>query len=152
MKMFLALMAAAALVLAASCSKDDEGEKELSGTMAFTGTVSVTLGVSVNKTPDSRVSVTFSKDGKEAQLDFYGIQFVPAMPPMDISIPSLLVEEKEGDILLKGDEIVPLALGGEYPKYTVYDFIGRIDSNKELVFSLLFGTTPTSFEGVYSKD
>lgn len=52
----------------------------------------------------------------------------------------------EKGAILTCDSIVPLAMGGEFPNYTVKGFEGEIINN-ELTFSLKFGSTPTSYHG-----
>jgi hypothetical protein len=42
--------------------------------------------------------------------------------------------------------VVPKALGGDYPRYTVTNLTGKIVGN-ELTFSLNFGSYPTSYRG-----
>ena len=55
---------------------------------------------------------------------------------------------KAGDkvIILSGDDIVPFALGGNYPDYKVTELQGEVVGDK-LTVSLKFGGIQTTYEG-----
>lgn len=75
------------------------------------------------------------------------IRFVPQMPvTIDVTVPGVTLQPGEKDIVLTCVEVVPKALGGDYPRYTVTNLTGKIVGN-ELTFSLNFGSYPTSYRG-----
>ena len=65
---------------------------------------------------------------------------------IDVTIPDVTLQADEKEIVLTCARVVPLALGGEYPRYTVTDLKGKIVGD-EMTFSLKFGDSPTSFRG-----
>ena len=128
--------------------KGNEEEQPITPTQAdYVGTVSVTYqgepfdneGIEVNFNP--------SDDGKTASIIIYKIKFVPQMPvTIDVTIPDINVSVAGNVMNLSKDTVIPLAMGGEYPRYTVTGLNGKIEG-EELVFSLKFGDYPTSFSG-----
>ena len=58
-----------------------------------------------------------------------------------------MVENPDGRASLSCDNVIPLALVGEFPKYIVHNFQGAV-GNGTLTFSFSFGDYPTSFTGV----
>ena len=88
-----------------------------------------------------------SADGKTGSLTIYQIKFVPQMPvTIDVTIPNINVTSTPEQINLECARVIPLAMGGEYPRYTVTDLKGSI-VGKEISFSLNFGSVPTSYKG-----
>lgn len=65
---------------------------------------------------------------------------------IDVTIPDVTLQADEKEIVLSCARVVPLALGGEYPRYTVTDLKGKIVGD-EMTFSLKFGDSPTFFRG-----
>lgn len=93
------------------------------------------------------VNFTPSDDGRTASITIHQIRFVPKMPvTIDVTIPGIALQSTTEKILLTCEKVIPLALGGEYPRYTVTGLKGEIVGN-EMTFSLLFGDYPTSFKG-----
>ena len=136
---------AASLIL--GCSHNEKEQPITPVQADYVGTVSVTYqgepfdndGIEVNFTP--------SDDGKTASIIIYKIKFVPQMPvTIDVTIPDIDVSVTGNVMSLSKDTVVPLAMGGEYPRYTVTGLNGKIEG-EELVFSLKFGDYPTSFTG-----
>ena len=64
---------------------------------------------------------------------------------LDVSVPGIVVKKTAKGAILTCDSIVPLAMGGEFPNYTVKGFEGEIIDD-DLTFSLNFGSTPTSYQ------
>jgi hypothetical protein len=53
-----------------------------------------------------------------------------------------------GDYTLAGDGIIPIAMGGPFPQYTITGFEGSIDKEGEtFTFSMTCGTHPVTFAG-----
>lgn len=65
---------------------------------------------------------------------------------IDVTIPSIEVSATKDGATLSCASVVPLAMGGEYPRYTVTDFTGSIKGD-DMQFSLNFGDYPTVFKG-----
>ena len=146
--MLLALAAVAAIGCNKNNPEETVGPKE--GSYVGTVTVNSTSG-DVFDNENIEVSFTPSEDGKTATLVMYQIKFTPRMPmTLDVTIPDVNISAEGEDIKLACAEVVPLAMGGPFPNYTVTDLTGKI-SGDELTFSLNFGATPTSFSGSIKK-
>ena len=149
---FKHMLMAVAAVAAIGCNKntpeETAGPKE--GSYVGNVTVNSTSG-DVFDNENIEVSFTPSEDGKTATLVMYQIKFTPRMPmTLDVTIPDVNISAEDEDIKLACAEVVPLAMGGPFPNYTVTDLTGKI-SGDELTFSLNFGATPTSFSGSIKK-
>lgn len=93
-----------------------------------------------------------SEDGKTADIIIYKIKFVPQMPvTIDVTIPGVPVTVTTTEISFSGNDITPLAMGGEYPRYQVTNLVGSI-VNGTMAFSLNFGTAPTRFTGTLKAE
>ena len=145
------LMALAALA-AIGCNKNNPEETVGLKEGSYVGTVTVN-STSGEVFDNENIEVTFtpSEDGKTATLILYQIKFTPRMPmTLDVTIPDVNITAEGQDIKLECAEVVPIAMGGPFPNYTVTDLTGKI-SGGELTFSLNFGATPTSFSGSIKK-
>ncbi len=95
-------------------------------------------------------NVTFSPDTDEsASLFFSRVQFHPDMPiQLDMTLPGVAYSlDETGDIVFSGDNIVPLALGGEFAIYTVHNLSGRIADSASISLTMTCGTYPVSYTG-----
>lgn len=141
-KLFMALTA---LALLACNQKDPEviTPKEAD----YKGTVTVVYEGEPFSTENIEVSFTPSEDGKTADITIYQIKFVPKMPvTIDVTIPGVELKSTPTEILLSCDNVIPLAMGGEFPRYKVTGMKGAIMSGN-LEFSLNFGEYPTTYSG-----
>jgi hypothetical protein len=146
MKHLLKTAAIACMVLiGASCKHDNPDPVPVKAD--FSGTVTVTYRGTDYDTENIKVNFTPSADGKTADILIYAIKFVPQMPvTLDITVPGVSVTPSGKDFLLSGENLIPLALGGQYPNYTVTGLSGKI-SGDQISFSLMFGDYPTSYKG-----
>ncbi len=113
----------------------------------YKGTVTVMYKGEPFDNENIQVNFTPSEDGKTASIVIYQIRFVPQMPvTIDVTIPNVAVQSTTEKILLSCERTIPLAMGGEFPRYTVTGLKGEI-VGKEMSFSLNFGDSPTSFQG-----
>lgn len=139
------------IAVAVSCGKKD-GPSQPAPIVEdeYLGTVTVLFRGEYVDTENIKVTFAHSQGGKTADLTIYDIRFVPEMPvTITTTIPSVTVE-MDGNILrFSGENIVPLALNGEYPQYTVTGLAGTIDDGN-IDFRLNFGSIPTSYSGKIS--
>lgn len=147
MKFLKAFLFAAVLVVAAACSKN-EPEKiiETPAETVYSGTMTVVAGGKDNVSENVNVNVNLQDDGT-ATIIFNKVKFVPQMPvSLDVTVPGVTCEIRENEIILSGNDIVPLAMGMPYEKYKVTSLTGKIISGK-LTVSLNFGGFATSYAG-----
>lgn len=141
-KLFLALTALALL----ACNKK-EPEVIAPQTADYKGTVTVLYQGEPYDNENIDVNFTPSEDGKTASITIFKIRFVPQMTvTIDVTIPNVELTSTSQEITLRCDEVIPLAMGGEYPRYKVTNLTGVVKEGK-LDFSLNFGDFPTSFSG-----
>ena len=139
------LIAAALLVI--GCGNNEDVKTITPISADYNGTVSVVFNDASFDNPDINVNFTPSADGKTASIIIYKIKFVPQMPvTIDVTIPDINLTSDSKTISFSKDTVVPLAMGGEYPRYTVTDLKGTIEGER-ISFSLNFGDYPTSFTG-----
>ena len=145
MKLFNAFLIAAALTVAAACSKN-EPEKiiETLTETVYSGTMTVVADGKDNVSENVNVS---PQDDGTATIIFNKVKFVPQMPvSLDVTVPGVKCEIRENEIILSGNDIVPLAMGMPYAKYNVTSLTGKIVAGK-LTISLNFGEFATSYVG-----
>lgn len=146
-KFFLVLAALSLLACSKESSKPELIIDPIEREFFYKGTVSVIFQDNPFDNENIEVCVNLSEDLKTASIEILQIQFVPQMPvKIDITIPDVELTLSEDGILLACNDVVPLALNGEFPQYTVTNLTG-IMKVSTLDFSLNFGNFPTSFSG-----
>lgn len=145
MKLLNAFLIAAISVVAAACSKNEPVTIiETPAETVYSGTMTVVAGGKDNVSEN--VNVNLQDDGT-ATIIFNKVKFVPQMPvSLDVTVPGVTCETRENEIILSGDDIVPLAMGMPYAKYNVTSLNGKITAGK-LTVSLNFGEFATSYVG-----
>lgn len=116
MKLLNAFLIAAVSVVAAACSKNEP--------------------VKIIETPAETVysgTMTVVAGGKDNVAE-------------NVTVPGVKCEIRENEIILSGNDIVPLAMGMPYAKYKVTSLNGKITAGK-LTVSLNFGEFATSYVG-----
>lgn len=147
MKSLNAFLIAAVSVVAAACSKNEPVKIiETPAETVYSGTLTVVAGGKDNVSENVNVNVGFKDDGT-ATIIFNKVKFVPQMPlSLDVTVPGVTCETRENEIILSGNDIVPLAMGMPYAKYKVTSLTGKITAGK-LTVSLNFGEFATSYVG-----
>lgn len=147
MKLLNAFLIAAVSVVAAACSKNEPVKIiETPAETVYSGTMTVVAGGKDNVSENVKVNVNLQDDGT-ATIIFNKVKFVPQMPvSLDVTVPGVTCEIRENEIILSGNDIVPLAMGMPYEKYKVTSLSGKITAGK-LTVSLNFGEFATSYVG-----
>lgn len=147
MKLFKTFLIAAVLTVAAACSKNEPVKIiETPAETVYSGTMTVVAGGKDNVSENVNVNVSLQDDGT-ATIVFNKVKFVPQMPvSLDVTVPGVKCECRENEIILSGNDIVPMAMGMPYKKYKVTSFTGKIIAGK-LKISLNFGEFATSYVG-----
>lgn len=149
MKLFNAFLIAAVSVVAAACSKNEPVKIiETPAETVYSGTLTVVAAGKDNVSENVNVNVNVSlQDDGTATIIFNKVKFVPQMPvSLDVTVPGVKCEIRENEIILSGNDIVPLAMGMPYAKYKVTSLNGKITAGK-LTVSLNFGEFATSYVG-----
>ena len=147
MKLFKTFLIAAVLTVAAACSKNEPVKIiETPTETVYSGTMTVVADGKDNVSENVNVNVRL-QDGGTATIIFNKVKFVPQMPvSLDVTVPGVKCECRENEIILSGNDIVPLAMGMPYEKYKVTSLSGKITAGK-LTVSLNFGEFATSYVG-----
>ena len=141
-KFFAIALAALSLI---ACEKEPEPIVPEQADYVGTLTVEATAGTVINA--DSRVDFLPFEDGF-AELTLYEVKFAPGMPMrLDVAIPGVTLTSTPEKVILSGNEIIPIAMGGnQFPQYTVTDLKGEIVGDK-LSFTLKLGGIPATYIG-----
>ncbi|MCI1784625.1 MAG: calycin-like domain-containing protein [Bacteroidales bacterium] len=148
------VMAIAALAIFSGCNKDNDTKTPVVSNAVYSGQLKVTFQGSVYTTEnvviETTPNTTANKNAMDIKMD--KVKFVPQMPvSVDITIPAIeYTTSDDGTITFSGDNIIPTAMGGAYPAYTVTDLTGTIKDGK-INMSLKFGSFPTSYSGEEQK-
>lgn len=147
MKFLKAFLFAAVLVVAAACSKNEPVKIiETPTETVYSGTMTVVADGKDNVSENVNVNVNLQDNGT-ATIIFNKVKFVPQMPvSLDVTVPGVKCEVRENEIILSGNDIVPLAMGMPYERYKVTSLTGKITAGK-LTVSLNFGEFATSYVG-----
>ncbi len=147
MELLNAFLIATVSIVAAACSKNEPVKIiETPAETVYSGTMTVVVGGKDNVSENVNVNVSLQDDGT-ATIIFNKVKFVPQMPvSLDVTVPGVKCEIRENEIILSGNDIVPLAMGMPYAKYKVTSLTGKITAGK-LTVSLNFGEFATSYVG-----
>ncbi|MBO7115030.1 MAG: hypothetical protein J6V95_07650 [Bacteroidaceae bacterium] len=152
---FLLLALMAAVISCDKIETDDENKKDATekndsiqknDTLFFSGVLTANASSGDCVTPDTKISVNYTDKADSVSITIFKAKLAQRMPAMDIIIPGISVKQ-EGDVAeISSDNSIPLAMGSEFPAYTVTEFSGFVLSDS-ISFSLKFGQTQTSFAG-----
>ncbi len=146
------LFAALAALSLLACSKETPDSPTVKEPTEYSGTVTVIYQEAPFDNENIQVTYTPAEDGQTVSITIHQIRFVPQMPvTIDVIIPDIALQASGEKTLLSCEKTIPLALGGEYPKYTVTNLEGELLGDA-LRFSLNFGKYPTSFSGQRKQD
>ena len=144
----LLLLAVTAIFITA-CGKDEEPEPIIveDGTYIGAMTVYSTVGGPVLHIQEGVTIKIKNGIGGTMDIEMQQVQFAPNMPvKIDMTIPGITSQVTTTEYALSGNDIIPLALGGPFPQYTIKDFEGTLTS-QNAIFSMICGVFPLSFEG-----
>lgn len=147
------LCAACAALALASCGDDDPQQRFVPVEAGYKGclTVDQTDGTFFSQ-QDVEVEYEIETDANTMSICMYRVRFAEAMPiELDMTIPGVeYILTGDGKISISGDGIVPLALGGEFPQYTITSLSGRIADGK-LEMTMMCGIYPLSYTGTAAQ-
>ena len=152
MKLFKSLLSVACAALCfAACDKDDDKTPVNPTPKGYVGELSVdqTDGTFFKQ---QGVSVKYDlKDDRTVDIYMYRVQFAEAMPvKLDMTIPGAECKSVGERIELSGEQIIPLAMGGEFPRYTITALRGTL-TDSELQLSMTCGEFPLTYSGTAAE-
>lgn len=144
LKLFLIAMITMSIT---ACNKTEDVKK--TGTVedgSYTGTLTVDQTDGTFYTQQN-VDVTLQLIDGKAQIKMSQVGFSQQMPvKLDMTIPGITTVENAEGIDIAGDNIVPQAMGGDFPKYTIKQMKGKVTATN-ISFAMICGTFPLSFTG-----
>ncbi len=143
--LFIALLITS--FFAASCEKEEEPLK-LTEDGTYSGQLAVDQLNGTNYTSSNvQVKVTPSTSAGYITIDMLQVSFSPKMPvKLDMKIQNVVYTSTSEKITLSGNNIIPIAMGGEFPAYTITNLTGEIQ-NGVLSLSMMCGSFPLTYNG-----
>ena len=112
----------------------------------YIGTLTVDQNDGIFYTQDN-VSITLEVEENSATIKMQQVSFASGMPvKLDMTIPSITAIAVPEGLLLNGDGIVPLAMGGEFPAYTIKGMTGEV-TPETIYLNMMCGVYPLTFSG-----
>lgn len=151
-KYFRWLFTAAALLLLAGCDKDDKNgsnpEPPVFKGYEYTGTVEVDQQDGTTyPCPDVVVQVSPQTDGT-VQMKMLQVRFSENMPlKLDMTVSGIGYTADGEDIVLHGNNIIPEAMGGPFPAYTITDLVATGDKRAFTLSMTCGGKFPLRYTG-----
>lgn len=146
---FRMLLCSAALLSFAACSDDDDDAPFIDdGVICYVGAVSVDQNDgTVFKDNNVKIDLTFYPESETATMVVNQVKFAEEMPiRLDMTVKGLAFSQVGSSISLAGSGIVPEAMGGPFPAYTITKFNG-VATGEQFSFEMMCGTYPVSFVG-----
>ncbi len=143
--LFLALLVTS--FFAASCEKEDEPLK-LTEDGTYSGQLAVDQLDGTNYTSSNvQVKLTPAATDGYVTIDMLQVSFSSKMPvKLDMKIQNVVYTSTSEKITLSGNNIIPIAMGGEFPAYTITNLTGEI-KNGTLNLSMMCGSYPLTYSG-----
>ncbi len=149
MKKFFAILTIVAATLVAGCEPHNESEPFTPHDAHYSGRITIDQN---DGTIFSLDNIGVSADVGEVEgtidLTVLKVKFAEAMPiTLDMQINGITAEEEAGGALnLSGNNIVPIAMGGEFPAYTITNLVGYL-SPTEISLTFMCGSYPVTYSG-----
>jgi len=132
---------------AISCEKDEE-PLVINEDETYSGQLTVDQLNGTNYTAGNvRIKVTPSATAGFLTIDMLQVSFSAQMPvKLDMMVQNVSYTSTNEKITLSGNNIIPIAMGGEFPAYTITNLNGEI-KNGTLTLSMMCGSYPLTYSG-----
>jgi len=144
----LTVLAVAAIFITA-CGKDNNPEPPIIEDGTYVGKMTV-LSVPGGPVLHEQENVTIKIEkgpGDIIEMEMFAVKFAPTMPmSLDVTVPGITIAATSTGYSLQGDNIIPQAMGGPFPQFTMKNIEGSV-TPQNLTFSMICGTFPLSFTG-----
>lgn len=96
--------------------------------------------------------VLMETDARLLDMQMLKVSFAASMPiELDITVKGISYVKIADSTVISGDNLVPIAMGGEFPKYTIKNLTGT-EKDGVLEFSMMCGDFPLSYSGCKVTD
>lgn len=147
MKQVKFLFIAVIVLLITACDDDKKNEEVTVTDGTYKGTLIVDQNDDTFYTQEN-VTVILNTGTDNAEIKMMQVSFSSKMPvTLDMTIPSITKAEVIDGLQLSGDNIIPLAMGGEFPRYTITGMTGKA-TPQVLALQFTCGEYPLTFSGV----
>ncbi|MBP9018255.1 MAG: hypothetical protein ABFC18_05365 [Rikenellaceae bacterium] len=131
-----------------SCEKDDNESTVITEDITFSGRMTVDQLDGTNYAVDG-VQIKIEPTTSEGILtiEMLQVSFSPRMPvKLDMQIQDVIYYSSSKKIIISGNNIIPIAMGGEFPAYTITNLSGEIE-NGSITLSMMCGNYPLTYSG-----
>lgn len=117
------------------------------GTYSYIGTLVVDQNNGTFYTQENvRVEVA-QVDETTVEIKMFQAKFAERMPlNLDMTIAGVTFRARISKIEISGDNIIPTAMGGPFPAYTITNMTGTVSASS-IDFSMICGNFPLTFQG-----
>ena len=145
---FRMLLCSMALLSFAACSDDDDSLFIEDGIIAYVGDVVVDQNDGTTYTAkDVKIDLTFYAVANTAEMLVKQVKFAEKMPiRLDMTVKGIDFTIAGSGITIVGNNIVPEAMGGPFPAYTIINLSGKV-TDSDFSFSMKCGEFPVTFTG-----
>lgn len=144
---FRMLLCSMALLSFAACSDDDDPLFIEDGVTAYVGNVVVDQNDGTTYThKDVKIELTFDAVANTAEMLVKQVKFAEKMPKLDMTVKGIDFTIAGSGITIVGNNIVPEAMGGPFPMWTITNLSGKV-TDSDFSFSMKCGEFPVTFTG-----
>ena len=147
MKQLKFLLIITITIFASACEEKLPADPEVTvenGT--YIGTLTVDQNDGTFYTQEN-VNIVFESGESSAKIKMLQVSFASGMPvKLDMTIPDIITAAISEGLLLSGNNIIPLAMGGEFPAYTIMELTGKA-TPQTISLEMMCGIYPLTFSG-----
>ncbi len=145
----------AVVALAFAACSDDNGKDDpvlKDGVYSYVGKIVVdqTDGTFFTK-ENVQIDLTFNTENKTVKMVVNKVKFAANMPvELDMTVEGLTYTQAGDDLYVTGNNLVPTAMGGPFPAYTITNFKGDVDldaNDADYEFTMVCGKFPVKYDG-----
>lgn len=139
-------------VLLFGCTKSEINEEFIPQNGNYTGTLVVDQNDGTEYTDDSvSVEVIINTDNT-VDITMKAVKFSSKMPvTLDMTIKNVPYSVNGKEMVISGTDLIPWAMGGEFPRYIITDLTGSI-SDQTIILKMSCGGYPIDYNGITLSD
>lgn len=152
-KLLLVLILCAFAVACTEKDDDNTSNTQVSSSdkKDYSGTITIGSGENIFAEDSISIQSELLTEGK-MNLKMFQVKFSPYMPVrIDMGINGVNYSKQlDGSYNISADSIVPIAMGGEYPSYTITNLQGSL-TDSSITFEMNCGDYPVTYTGTIKK-